>query len=128
MSGIIINYPPHLIDEAIKEHIAKHMNISGDVIIDYTHRRKTRTVSATVTLNTDQIGSVKAEPIKEYMTMETPEESQAEVVSIGRDGKDGFGNPLPKEPESTESEDSDDSMFGNLPDQEASDESEDLFA
>lgn len=119
MSGIIINYPPELVDEAIKEHIAKHMNVSGDVTIDYTHRRKTRTVSATVTLNTEQIGSVKAEPVKEYMTIETPKEPvkddtyhQTKLVSISKP---------------TESEDSDDSMFGNLPNQEASDESEDLF-
>jgi hypothetical protein len=125
MSGIIINYPPELVDEAIKEHIAKHMNVSGDVTIDYTHRRKTRTVSATVTLRTEQIGSVKAEPVKEYMTMETPEEPQAEVVAI----TSTKANPLGSiQSESSKSDDSDDSMFGNLPDQEASDESEDLFA
>lgn len=116
MSGIIINYPPELVDEAIKEHIAKHMDVSGDVTIDYTHRRKTRTVSATVTLRTEQIGSVKKDPVVVYMTEQMPEEEIDDTSLID-----------PEPTESTESDDSDDSMFGNLPDQEPSDESEDLF-
>ena len=51
---LTINYSPALIDEAIKEHLAKHLDIKGEIEIEYMHRRKTKKVSAAVFVNSDQ--------------------------------------------------------------------------
>jgi len=43
-----MTYPPSLVDAAIKLHIEQTLGLKGEMDIDYTHRRKTRRVSAEI--------------------------------------------------------------------------------
>jgi hypothetical protein len=118
MSKISINYTPDLIDEAIREHVQRTMGISSDIEIHYTHKRRTRRVSAEILI-----------PVRETQDTSTIDLHSSLPADYGFDD-------LPKHEqeeatEATESESSDDSMFGDMPEQEVSEEeseSEDLFA
>ena len=51
MSKLSVIYSPELIDEAIREHIQKRMGVTSSIQVEYTHRRKTKKVSAEVTFS-----------------------------------------------------------------------------
>lgn len=116
MSKISINYTPDLIDEAIREHVQRTMGISSDIEIYYTHKRRTRRVSAEILI-----------PVRETQDTSTIDlHSSLPAVT-----KPWFKDEQEEATETTETESSDNTMFGDLPDQEVSkdeSESEDLFA
>lgn len=152
MSKISINYPPSLIDEAIKEHVQRHMGITGNIEIEYTHRRRTRKVSAEVLVS--PIGTMPVEtpvpmpvetPVPVYSTQQAeksisfddlPEHEQQEATdqvalmqaAAEHNLSEAVGKPVTV---SFEDDEESDSMFDDMPDQEGSEdesESEDLFA
>ena len=141
MSKMSINYTPELVDEAIKEHIQKHMQVSGVVGIEYLHRRKTQKVSATVFVENslkvpEVVEEVKPKPIlpdnvpvdKSSNIMEVddleniPEvdridkaPTEFEDLPIGFDAEPiGFEDlPLHEQQEATDADEADvDSLFG----------------
>jgi hypothetical protein len=75
MPKISINYTPELIDSAIKEHIEKYMNVVGEIEIEYMHRRKTKKVSAEITLS-----ELKSLPPKETANTIVAAEEHYEIV------------------------------------------------
>ena len=115
MSKISINYTPDLIDEAIREHVQRTMGISNDIEIHYTHKRRTRRVSAEILIPVQGTEPVKA--VQEAVTFDDlPPHEQEEAQELTQSV--------------SEPDLEDNSMFGGMPEQEASEEmdEEDLFA
>lgn len=54
MARPTINYGPELIDEILAAHVKEKMNFEGEVEIEYTHRRSTRKVEATIFLGASE--------------------------------------------------------------------------
>ena len=119
MEGLKITYPPELVDAAITEHVKKHMGVTGDVTIDYTHRRKTRRVSADVYVSTTpNLAQDAPKVVEEAPKLETPSQASADPE---KEPLEVTFEDLPEHEQQEamgEVEDENESMFDDLPDQE----------
>jgi len=118
-----ISYPPELVDQAIKEHIENNMNLTGEFEIDYTHRRKTRRVSADIFIDNMQSKGIDITGLPEATTLDTipctstlnNDTGEFEESEITREEATTFNDPIPEDVDGeyahVEEEDSAESMF-----------------
>jgi len=105
---LVISYTPDQIDEAVKQHIERTTGYTGDALIDYTHKRTLKKVSAQITLS-DPVRVSRAAGIPLARITEIPavggviEPGNYEKLAMREDHSIEFGDlPVHEQEEATQ--------------------------